>query len=70
MKGSENKMTDIAIVEGTGGLKAFGAHKRKRRSGGRKGNMAGLRKARCVRTKMGHGSTKTNARKACGVKAR
>jgi len=37
-------------------------HKRMARSG--------LRKARCVRTKMKNGSSKTNARKACGVKKR
>jgi len=28
----------------------------------------GLKKARCVRKKMKNGSTKENARKACGVK--
>ena len=34
----------------------------------RKGSMKGLRKARCVRKHMAAGSSKTNSRKACGVK--
>ncbi len=36
---------------------------------GRKGESSkGLRKARCVRKKMGAGMSKTKARKACKVK--
>ena len=34
------------------------------------GRMSGLRKARCVRTKIAEGHSKTKARDMCGVKSK